>query len=67
LERFFNQGLTVVWKDIRIENEGVYRLGVNFVDISAEGLTLLRDFLNNLMALKASQELIASTGKFSTY
>jgi c-di-GMP-binding flagellar brake protein YcgR len=76
LKVFFSSGrdlttvktqVRVVWKDTRIENEGLYRIGVKIVDIPTEDLLLLRTFLNNLMALKVSQELIAATGKFSTY
>ena len=34
-----------VWKDFRLEKESYYRLGVKFVDISAEALEELRNFL----------------------
>jgi len=54
----------VVWKDIRIGNDGVYRIGVKFVDITAENLTLLKGFLNNLITLKSAKELINSPNLF---
>ena len=54
----------VAWKDIRIANDGVYRIGVKFVDISSEGLTLLKGFLNSLSSLKSAQELITSPRLF---
>jgi len=54
----------IVWKDMHIGNNGPYRIGVKFVDISSEGLTLLKGFLNNLITLKSAQELITSTRLF---
>ncbi len=50
----------VVWKDILTENSGPYRIGVKFVDISSEDLISLRDFINNLLALKSVHELNTS-------
>ena len=54
----------VVWKDIRIGNDGGCRIGVKFVDISSEALTLLKEFLNNLITLKSAKELIQSPRLF---
>jgi hypothetical protein len=54
----------VAWKDIRIANDGLYRIGVKFVDISSEGLILLKGFLNSLSSLKSAQELIISPRLF---
>jgi hypothetical protein len=54
----------VVWKDIRIGNDGVFRIGVKFVDISSESLTLIKGFLNNLITLKSAKELIQSPRLF---
>jgi hypothetical protein len=54
----------VAWKDIRIANDGLYHIGVKFVDISSEGLTLLKGFINNLSSLKSAQELINSPTLF---
>lgn len=54
----------VVWKDTRIGSDGVYRIGVKFVDISSEGLASLKGFLNNLITLKSAEELINSPALF---
>ena len=54
----------VVWKDIRIGNDGVYRIGVKFLDIFSENLTSLKGFLNNLIILKSAEELINSPALF---
>ncbi len=59
-----NALVEVVWKDIRIENNGSYRIGVRFVEISSEGLALLKGFLNNLITLKSAEELINSPSLF---
>jgi len=59
-----NALVQVAWKEIRIANAEVYRIGVKFVDISSEGLTLLKEFLNYLSPLKSAQELITSTKLF---
>jgi c-di-GMP-binding flagellar brake protein YcgR len=50
----------VVWKDIRIENTGPRRIGVKFIDISSEDLISLREFINNILALKSVHELNTS-------
>jgi c-di-GMP-binding flagellar brake protein YcgR len=42
----------VVWKDIYLGKDGDYRIGVRFVDISAEDLDKLKNFLNTPMNLK---------------
>ncbi len=42
----------VVWKDINLGKEGDYRIGVKFVDISAENIDRLKNFLISLMNLK---------------
>ena len=57
----------VVWKDIRLENNGHCRIGVKFVDISAEDLKSLKDFINNLLALKTVHESDASNRSISKY
>ena len=57
----------VVWKDIRIENDGHSRIGVKFVDISAEDLKSLKDFINNLLALKTVHESDTSNRSISKY
>ena len=59
-----NALVQVAWKDIQIANDGADRIGVKFVDISSEGLTLIKEFLNNLRPLKSAQELITSTTLF---
>ena len=75
LKLFFNSGrvltsvnahVQVVWKDIRIENKGVYRIGVKFVNISPEDSISLRGFLNNLMTLKSVHEVNTPTGLLLT-
>ena len=38
----------VVWKDTHVEKEGGYRVGVKFVDISAEDMDKLKAFLRTL-------------------
>ena len=54
IKLFFDSGLKLktieamvqaVWKDFRLEKESYYRLGVKFVDISAEALEELKNFL----------------------
>ena len=57
----------VVWKDIRIENDGPCRIGVKFAEISAEDLKSLKDFINNLLALKTVHESDASNRSISKY
>jgi len=42
----------VVWKDIHLDKEGDYRIGVKFVDISAEDMDKLKNFLITLNTLK---------------
>ncbi len=54
----------VVWRDTRIEKNGLYRIGVKFLDISSEGSALLREFLDNLITLKSAEELINSPTLF---
>jgi c-di-GMP-binding flagellar brake protein YcgR len=54
----------VVWKDMRIGIEGGYRIGVKFIDISADALTLMKEFLDNLITLKSAKELIDSPSLF---
>lgn len=48
----------VVWKDFRLDTEGLYRVGVNFLEISPEHLHALRQFLQNLLKLKRSPDSI---------
>ena len=76
LKLFFSPGrelttvkahVQVVWKDIRIENKGLYRIGVKFVNISSEDLLSIKGFLNNLMTLKSVQELNPSTRLLHTH
>ena len=47
----------VVWKDFHLGEDGDYRTGVKFVDISAEDMDKLKNFLSNLMNLKTPSEL----------
>jgi len=47
----------VVWKDICLGKDGDYRIGVKFVDISAEDMDKLKNFLNTLMNSKPSSAL----------
>jgi hypothetical protein len=42
----------VVWKDIYLGKDGDFRIGVKFVDISAEDMDKLKNFLNTRMNLK---------------
>ncbi len=42
----------VVWKDIYLGKDGDYRIGVKFLDISAEDMDKLKNFLNTPMNLK---------------
>ncbi len=44
----------VVWKDFRLDEEGLYRVGVNFSEISPEHLEILKGFLQNLLKIKGS-------------
>ncbi len=59
-----NALVQVVWKEIRIDNDGSFRIGVKFLDISSEGSALLREFLDNLITLKSAEELINSPTLF---
>jgi c-di-GMP-binding flagellar brake protein YcgR len=59
---FVNAHAQVVWKDIRNENEGSYRIGVKFVGISSEDLIFLKGFVNDLMMLKPVHELNTPAG-----
>jgi len=43
----------VLWKDFRLEEDGFYRVGLKFVDISLEDLQKLQSFLINLMKVKS--------------
>jgi c-di-GMP-binding flagellar brake protein YcgR len=45
----------VVWKDIHLAEEGGYRTGVRFVDISWKDMEELKNFLNPLLNSKPSQ------------
>jgi len=45
----------VVWKDIPSGEEGDYRMGVKFVDISWRDMDELKNFLSTLMNLKPPQ------------
>lgn len=47
----------VVWKEIHMGKDGDYRTGVKFVDISAEDMDKLKNFLDTLITLKAPSEL----------
>ena len=42
----------VLWKDILLEKDGFYRVGLNLVEISPEDLQRLKGFLSNLMKVK---------------
>jgi c-di-GMP-binding flagellar brake protein YcgR len=57
----------VVWKDIRIENNGQSRIGLKFVDISPEDLKSLKEFINNLLALKTVHEVSTSNRSLPNY
>ena len=39
----------VAWKDVRLEKEGFYRIGVRIIEISLQDLDRLRGFLNHLI------------------
>ena len=65
---FFDSGLRlktiethtqVVWKDIILDKEGYYRIGVKFIDISLADIEKLRIFLHNLMNLKIHKDFNA--------
>ncbi len=47
----------VVWKDIHVGKDGDYRTGVKFVDIAAENMNKLKNFLSDLINLQAPSEL----------
>ena len=48
----------VVWKDFHLgPKDDYHRLGVKFVDISAEYMDRLKTFLNTLMSLKTPSEI----------
>jgi c-di-GMP-binding flagellar brake protein YcgR len=47
----------VVWKDIHLGKDGDYRTGVKFVDISAADVDKLKNFLKDLMDIRAPSEL----------
>jgi len=47
----------LVWKDIHVGKDGVYRAGVKFIDISAEDMDKLKNFLNGLINFQAPSEL----------
>ncbi len=51
----------VAWKDILTEDNASTRIGVKFVDISSEDSLSLREFINNLLALKSVHELNTSS------
>jgi hypothetical protein len=57
-----NAHVQTVWKDIRIENKGPYRIGVKIVDISSEDLISLKGFLNDLMTVNSVEEMKPSPG-----
>ena len=40
----------VVWMDIHLDKGGDYRCGVNFIDISPEDRTKLRNYIRNLFS-----------------
>jgi len=46
----------VVWKEIPLGKDGDYRAGVKFVDISAEDMDKLKNFLNTLINIKTPSE-----------
>jgi len=46
----------VVWQDIYLGKEGDYRVGVKFIEISAQNVDQLKKFLNNL-EFKMPEEL----------
>jgi len=43
----------VVWKDIHLGEDGLYRIGGKFVDISEKNMDELKKFLNSLANLKS--------------
>lgn len=47
----------VVWKDIRFSNEGFFRMGVKFLEISRDDFQSLKDFLLKLMKDKSVPNL----------
>jgi c-di-GMP-binding flagellar brake protein YcgR len=46
----------VVWNDLQFGENGPYRIGVEFVNISPEDMDRLRNFLNTLTTLKGPSE-----------
>ena len=56
----------LVWKDIHVGKDGVYRAGVKFVDISAEDIEKLKNFLNGLINFQPPSELIIPSRLAST-
>ena len=55
-----------VWKDIHLGKDGEYRIGVKFLDISAEHLDELKSFLDSLANLKSPSEIRISSRLAST-
>ena len=47
----------VVWKDIHVGRDTDHRTGLKFVDISAEDMDKLKNFLRDLINLQAPSEL----------
>ncbi len=46
----------VIWKDFLMEEGGLYRVGLKFLDISPEDLQKLKSFLINLMKVKNNSD-----------
>jgi c-di-GMP-binding flagellar brake protein YcgR len=49
--------MQVVWKDIHVGQDGDYRAGMKFVDISTEDMDKLKNFLKGLMDTQAPSEI----------
>lgn len=47
----------VVWKDIHVGEDGEYRTGVRFLDISAENMDQLKSFLVSFANLESCSEI----------
>ena len=54
---FIEALVEVVWKDLPFGGKAEHRIGVKFVDISEKDMTILKNFLNTLMALRMEPKL----------
>jgi c-di-GMP-binding flagellar brake protein YcgR len=58
--------IQVVWKDFCMDEDGYYRIGAKFVEISPEAMETLRHFLNTLMNSKLSSDFDIPSRLLST-